>query len=39
MTDERDRQQVFATGANDYLPKPFKFSDLLAKIKLYLEDI
>ncbi|WP_373542458.1 response regulator transcription factor [Chamaesiphon sp.] len=39
MTDERDRQQVFAAGANDYLPKPFKFSDLLAKIKLYLEDV
>lgn len=39
MTDERDRQQVFAAGANDYLPKPFKFSDLLAKIKLYLENV
>mgnify|MGYP003514540353 FL=1 len=37
MTDERDRQRVFQAGANDYLPKPFKFSDLLAKIKLYLE--
>jgi two-component system, OmpR family, copper resistance phosphate regulon response regulator CusR len=37
MTDERDRQLVFQAGANDYLPKPFKFSDLLAKIKLYLE--
>jgi two-component system, OmpR family, copper resistance phosphate regulon response regulator CusR len=39
MTDERDRQRVFAAGANDYLPKPFKFSDLLAKIKLYLADV
>jgi DNA-binding response OmpR family regulator len=39
MTDERDRQQLFAAGANDYLPKPFKFSDLLAKIKLYLETV
>jgi DNA-binding response OmpR family regulator len=39
MTDERDRQRVLAVGANDYLPKPFKFSDLLAKIKLYLDDV
>jgi two-component system, OmpR family, copper resistance phosphate regulon response regulator CusR len=39
MTDDRDRQQVFASGANDYLPKPFKFSDLLAKVKLYLADL
>jgi two-component system, OmpR family, copper resistance phosphate regulon response regulator CusR len=37
MTDERDRQRLFASGANDYLPKPFKFSDLLAKVKLYLD--
>ncbi len=36
MTDERDRQRVFESGANDYLPKPFRFSDLLAKIQLYL---
>ena len=36
MTDERDRQRVLQLGANDYLPKPFKFSDLLAKIQLYL---
>jgi two-component system, OmpR family, copper resistance phosphate regulon response regulator CusR len=37
MTDERDRQRVLTSGANDYLPKPFKFSDLLVKIKLYLD--
>jgi two-component system, OmpR family, copper resistance phosphate regulon response regulator CusR len=36
MTEERDRQRVLQLGANDYLPKPFKFSDLLAKVKLYL---
>ncbi len=36
MTDERDRLQVLQLGANDYLPKPFKFSDLLAKVKSYL---
>jgi two-component system, OmpR family, copper resistance phosphate regulon response regulator CusR len=39
MTDERDRQQVFESGANDYVPKPFKFSDLLTKVKLYVEDL
>ena len=39
MTDDRDRQQVLQLGANDYLPKPFKFSDLLAKVKLYLERV
>ena len=32
MTDERDRLRVLQLGANDYLPKPFKFSDLLAKV-------
>ncbi|WP_310414102.1 response regulator [Chamaesiphon sp. OTE_8_metabat_110] len=36
MTDERDRQQVFQAGANDYLAKPFKFSDLLIQVKSYL---
>jgi two-component system, OmpR family, copper resistance phosphate regulon response regulator CusR len=36
MTDERDRQRVLQAGANDYLSKPFRFSDLLAKINLYL---
>ena len=36
MSDERDRQRVLQLGANDYLPKPFKFSDLLAKVRSYL---
>jgi two-component system, OmpR family, copper resistance phosphate regulon response regulator CusR len=36
MTDERDRQRVLQAGANDYLSKPFRFSDLLAKVNLYL---
>lgn len=39
ITDDVDRQRVFQLGANDYLPKPFKFSDLLAKVRLYLEDV
>jgi two-component system, OmpR family, copper resistance phosphate regulon response regulator CusR len=37
MTDDRDRQRVFELGANDYLPKPFKFSDLLEKVRSYLK--
>jgi two-component system, OmpR family, copper resistance phosphate regulon response regulator CusR len=37
MTDDRDRLRVLQLGANDYLPKPFKFSDLLAKVKSYLK--
>jgi two-component system, OmpR family, copper resistance phosphate regulon response regulator CusR len=36
-TDERDRQRVLAAGADDYLPKPFRFSDLLAKIEFHLQ--
>ena len=35
-TDERDRKRVLQMGATDYLPKPFRFSDLLTKIKFYL---
>jgi two-component system, OmpR family, copper resistance phosphate regulon response regulator CusR len=37
LADERDRQRVLQAGANDYLSKPFRFSDLLAKINLCLE--
>lgn len=36
MTDDRDRLQVLELGANDYLSKPFKFNDLLAKVQSYL---
>jgi two-component system, OmpR family, copper resistance phosphate regulon response regulator CusR len=36
MTDERDRAAVLASGANDYVMKPFRFSDLLVKVKQYL---
>ena len=37
MGDERDRQRILQAGANDYLTKPFRFSDLLAKINSCLE--
>jgi two-component system, OmpR family, copper resistance phosphate regulon response regulator CusR len=36
LMDERDRQRVLQAGANDYLPKPFRFNDLLATINRYL---
>jgi two-component system, OmpR family, copper resistance phosphate regulon response regulator CusR len=36
LADERDRQRVLQAGAHDYLSKPFRFSELLAKINLYL---
>ncbi|NJR71304.1 MAG: response regulator [Synechococcales cyanobacterium CRU_2_2] len=38
LTDDRDRQRVLQAGANDYLSKPFRFSDLLAKVNLYLAE-
>lgn len=36
MTDERDRLQVLHLGANDYVSKPFRFNDLLSKVKSQL---
>jgi len=36
MNDERKYTTAFTLGANDYLTKPFRFSDLLEKINLYL---
>jgi DNA-binding response OmpR family regulator len=33
---EDHRKAAIASGANDFLTKPFRFSDLLAKIKVYL---
>lgn len=32
-SDETNRQISFELGANDYLPKPFQFIDLLTSIK------
>ncbi|MEB3295783.1 MAG: response regulator [Synechococcales bacterium] len=39
LSDERDRQRALQQGANDYLTKPFRFSDLLAKINLHLQNL
>jgi two-component system, OmpR family, copper resistance phosphate regulon response regulator CusR len=36
LGDEQNRQQVLAAGANDYLAKPFRFSELLTKIQFHL---
>ncbi|MCC5614044.1 response regulator transcription factor [Nostoc sp. CHAB 5836] len=34
--DERDRTFAFDNGANDYITKPFRFTDLLERIKIHL---
>jgi two-component system, OmpR family, copper resistance phosphate regulon response regulator CusR len=39
LADERHRDRALASGADDYLAKPFKFSDLLEKCKLLLAEI
>jgi two-component system, OmpR family, copper resistance phosphate regulon response regulator CusR len=36
-TDERNRTVALASGANDYLTKPFRFNDLLQKVRLQLQ--
>ncbi|MEM9906460.1 MAG: response regulator [Cyanobacteria bacterium P01_D01_bin.44] len=32
------RQEALAAGANDYVPKPFRFMDLLAAVRRQLEE-
>lgn len=36
FSDDRSRALALAAGATDYMIKPFRFSDLLEKIKAYL---
>jgi two-component system, OmpR family, copper resistance phosphate regulon response regulator CusR len=37
LNDNRSRLEALALGANDYVTKPFSFSDLLGRVKLQLE--
>jgi two-component system, OmpR family, copper resistance phosphate regulon response regulator CusR len=34
--DDRERAIAFQNGANDYITKPFRFSDLLERIQIHL---
>ncbi|AFZ01790.1 response regulator transcription factor [Calothrix sp. PCC 6303] len=36
LSDARNRTTALKLGANDYLTKPFKFSELLEKVQSYL---
>jgi two-component system, OmpR family, copper resistance phosphate regulon response regulator CusR len=38
LKDERSRLEALASGANDYVTKPFSFSDLLGRVKLQLQN-
>jgi two-component system, OmpR family, copper resistance phosphate regulon response regulator CusR len=33
VTDDKKRQEILALGANDFIAKPFRFSDLLDKVR------
>ncbi len=34
--DDHERAIAFKNGANDYIIKPFRFSDLLERIEIHL---
>jgi DNA-binding response OmpR family regulator len=36
FSDDKSRAVALAAGATDYMTKPFRFSDLLEKVKAYL---
>jgi len=38
LTKEDDIERIFACGADEYLPKPFKVEDLLTKVKQLVAD-
>jgi two-component system, OmpR family, copper resistance phosphate regulon response regulator CusR len=38
LNDDENRTTALKLGANDYVTKPFRFSDLLQKIKFYLKE-
>jgi two-component system, OmpR family, copper resistance phosphate regulon response regulator CusR len=33
VTDDKKRQEILALGVNDFIAKPFRFSDLLDKVR------
>ncbi|MBE9215582.1 response regulator [Plectonema cf. radiosum LEGE 06105] len=35
-SDDEDKTKAFASGANDYMKKPFRFQDLLASVNQHL---
>lgn len=37
LVDDRDRTTALKLGANDYVTKPFRFGDLLEKVKSYMK--
>jgi two-component system, OmpR family, copper resistance phosphate regulon response regulator CusR len=39
ISDDKTRRELLASGANDYITKPFRFSDLLDKIRSGLSAI
>ncbi len=36
LTRDGDLEQGFAAGGNDYIPKPFSYAELMARIRLHL---
>jgi two-component system, OmpR family, copper resistance phosphate regulon response regulator CusR len=39
LTDDRNQATAMNLGANDYVTKPFRFGDLLEKIKSYIKPV
>jgi two-component system, OmpR family, copper resistance phosphate regulon response regulator CusR len=38
LSDDRSRARALASGATDFVTKPFRFSDLLNKVRSYLPE-
>jgi DNA-binding response OmpR family regulator len=39
LNDDQSRARALASGATDFVTKPFRFSDLLRKVRSYLPEI
>jgi DNA-binding response OmpR family regulator len=39
LNDDHSRARALAAGATDFVTKPFRFSDLLSKVRSYLPEI